>query len=226
MWRYEERADACFGLSPTTGGRIMRTTAMCIAWMLALGAFVNHAEAEPVVNVGNHQLMPNMPNQSIDIMVSGGDAVQGVTMRVQVGDGGTAPESGIPASGPRITALDLLSDTIFSGNNTGQSNVLGWDQMWVVSTTTSSDQVPAAGLLARVTLDTTGWDAGTFPLHLGETRDGASDFAGIPMRISEGSITIVPEPAAWGLSLGCLATMLGHIRRRRTAAPRGSILNF
>lgn len=204
----------------------MRRTALCIAWMLAISVFVNNAGAEPVVSVGNHELMPNMPNQFIDIMVSGEDEVQGVTMRVQVGDGGAAPGSGTLASGPRITAIDLLSDTIFSGNNTGQSNVLGWDQIWVTSTTTSSDEVRASGLLARVTLDTTGWDAGTFSLNIGNTKDGASDFAGVPMRISEGSITIVPEPAAWGLSLYCVATLLCHVHMRRRVVPRENVSNL
>jgi hypothetical protein len=110
----------------------------------------------------------------------------------------------------------LLTGTIFEGNSTGQSDLLSLPQVWVQSTTTAAGTVTAEGLLATLTIDTTGFLDGSFDLSLGDTRDGATDFAGLPVDITDGSIRIVPEPTTLALLLlGCAGVALGG---RRAAA--------
>jgi len=80
-------------------------------------------EDEPegiVIDVGEHVLLPNRPGQVIEVLVSGGDAVQAVHFYAQIGGGG--PElGGVPA--PAIESVDILTGTIFEGNNIGQTDL-------------------------------------------------------------------------------------------------------
>ena len=159
------------------------------------------ARATPIIDVGEHELLANTPDQSIQIMVAGGDDVQGVNFRIQVADGGTHPEVGGSIDGPVITDIDLMTGTIFDGNHTGQNSLLSFPQVSVQSITTETGTVPANGLLATVTFDTTGFSDGEFNLHIGDTRDGATDFAGIPVNIMDGSLRVVPEPTGIAMLL-------------------------
>ena len=163
--------------------------------------------AAPVVVVGEHELLANTADQLIEIMVHGGDPVQGVNLRLQVADGGTHPDAGGSIDGPKISSIDLVAGTIFDGNHTSQNSLLSLPQVWVQSITTANSTVAADGVLATVMIDTTGFLEGEFDLWAGNTLDGATDFAGIPAEITEGSIRIVPEPA----SLFGLLTGLGII---------------
>src|SRR5262249_39642151 len=132
--------------------------------------------------------------------VTGGAPVQGLNFNVQVADG--FPNGGGTIDGPNITGVDLigtaLEPTIFFGNNTGSNASRSDQQVWAVSTTTSAGTVNASGLLAIVTISTVGWspnspsDPWTFALQ--NTQENASDFAGVPATITDGNITIVPEP--------------------------------
>lgn len=146
-----------------------------------------------MIVVGHHELLPNTANQTIEISVSGGDAVQGLGLYVQVGDGG--PDLTGSDEGPNITEIDALTGTIFDGNNTGQFLLGSFDLFRAVSVTTGDGSVGADGLLATITFDTRDIDSGSWPLLLGSTAVARSDFAGIPIEITEGSITVVPEPA-------------------------------
>src|SRR4051812_41710888 len=92
------------------------------------------ATATPVIIVGNHHLAANTPGQEITILVTGGDAVEGLNLNVQVGDGG--PPLGGSTVAPFITNLDILSGTIFSTNNTGQVDVASFP-LFANSTTTT-----------------------------------------------------------------------------------------
>ncbi|MBI1310044.1 hypothetical protein GC176_01965 [bacterium] len=129
-----------------------------------------------IIDVGNHVLQPDMAGQELQIQVSGGDEVQGVTLRVQIGDGG--PEAGGSQDGPSIQTVDILTGTVFESNNTGLRQDVDGDspdtvpQFERAETTTSSGTVSASGLLATITIDTTGFTSGQFPLLLAGTLDG------------------------------------------------------
>ena len=151
------------------------------------------ARATPTVTVGNHTLLPGLANQSFTIPVSGGDAVQGENVDVQVADGG--PPAGGTIVGPAITNLDLVTGTIFTPNNSGQQNpppnqiVPQFRNASVV--TTGSGTVSASGTLASVTFDTTPASAGVYALRLGNTLNGSTDFAGVNANITNGNLIVL-----------------------------------
>jgi hypothetical protein len=173
---------------------------------------VGVASATPVIIVGNHQLQPNTPDQTIEIQVSGGDAIEGLNLYAQVADGG--PAEGGSDLGPSITA-DILTGTIFAGNNSGSDSTGSSPQVAARNTLTDSGTVPASGLLATLTLDTTGFFAGSWGLFLENTVNGATDFAGVAADITDGNITIVPEPAS-----ALLLTISIFVFARRSSKPR------
>ena len=144
------------------------------------------------IDAGDHVLLPDTPGQEIEIYVSGADAVSGVEIYVQIADGG--PEAGGKIDGPSVTGADLLTDTIFAENNTGQAGMLLVDQIAQFGTTTSSDTVDADGLLATVTIDTTGFMATSagnpWALMLSPTLAGNSNFPQVTTTVVNGTITI------------------------------------
>lgn len=165
------------------------------------------------INVGNNYLVPNTAGQVIRFYVTGAEAVQGLNFNVQVGDGGLA--AGGVTIGPAITSVDITGGTIFSGNNTGQVNALGLPQIAVSTITTSSGTVPASGLLAAVTFDTTGFFVGSWSLSLSNTLNGSTDFAGIPATIQNGTIsTYIVVPEASSVVGGGMGLMLLLLHRR------------
>jgi len=105
-------------------------------------------------------LRANTPGQTISILVSGEHDVSGLNLFVQVGDGGPElVDFGLPAGtvGPRITAVDLKTGTIFAGVGDSQFDDPG-NLPQVVGSTISlaSDPstVEADGTLATLTIDT------------------------------------------------------------------------
>jgi len=169
------------------------------------------------IDVGDFLLDPNTPGQEILIEIQGTpgvDEVQGITLNVQVADGYPDYRPGDPPStvdGPNITAVDLVGPgTVFgSVANTGPNFIAQLEQIWVVGTTTASGSVTADGVLAVVTIDTTGWFAGDGPweLRLKDTLNGDTSLPGVssPPTIINGTIA-VPEPST--LLLGLVAGAL------------------
>ncbi|MCI0541242.1 MAG: hypothetical protein L0Z50_39070 [Verrucomicrobiales bacterium] len=165
---------------------------------------------------GPRQLLPETPGQQISIYVTGGAAVQGVNFNVQVADG--FPDGGGIINGPNITGVDITgAGTVFSGNNTGMTINRSDDQVWSVFTTTSSGTVPASGLLGIVTVSTVGWSSGTWDFALQNTQEGATDFTLVAAAITDGSITVVPEPRS-GFLIASLLLATGWLLRRTRAS--------
>ena len=201
-----------------------RTTLFYVVLFLATSTT---AAAMPIINVGNHDFLPG-EIRTITLSATGGDAVQGMNLYIQVDDGGV-PNGGA-ATMPKITAVDIIgSGTLFDGNNTGQTDVFASDLLWAASVTTDSETVPASGTLALVTIDTAGTAPGeVYSLLLKETAVGIfgapgvdTDFAGLPASITNGSLTIVPEPNTLSIllySLPVLLPILGRWRQRKGAA--------
>jgi hypothetical protein len=149
------------------------------------------------INAGTHTLAPNMPGQQVQIHVTGGEAVSGIDLFVQVGDGGTTV--GGDDTGPRITQLDLVSGTIFAANHTDVFTDPA-PLIWGATTTTTGGTVAASGLLATLTIDTTGITTGQFDLILNPPATGPTAFAdaGVVTSLTNGSLQIGAAPTLTG----------------------------
>jgi hypothetical protein len=170
--------------------------------------------ASPLIDVGTIEAQPNT-TKTFTISATGGGSVQGLDLYIQIGDGGTA-NSGVGTK-PIITSVDIVGvGTLFNTSNTGQQNAFTSDLLWAVSTTTDTnraDYLDASGIIAYVTIDTTGTAIGeSYPLLLSgvatEIFGGPgvdTGFAGVPALITNGTINITPEPAT--LSMLGLALM-------------------
>ena len=174
--------------------------------LLAAALFtVASASGQGVINVGNYFLLPDTSGQLIELFVSGDQAVQGLNFNAQIGDGG--PAAGGTNSGPSISAVFLLEDTIFAGNNNGQHDPGSFPQLAIRTVSTFNGTVRASGLLAKVVIDTTGFQQGTWTFALKNTLNGPTDFAGRPVTITDGTLSIIPEPGTsviFLLGLGAL----------------------
>jgi PEP-CTERM motif len=189
-----------------TAGRVLGCLSTA-AFVLAVAPYSWAAS----VNVGAHVLLPNTANQIVTIQLTGGESVAGEDFYAQIGDGGTF--LGGSDVKPAFANVDILTGTIFSASNNGAygdpngtptgSNA-GHPLVWIDGTTTASGGVPASGLLATLTIDTTGLNSGTFPLlvrgvasPLGSFDTTLRDASGnaIPLSISDGTLIVaVPLP--------------------------------
>ncbi len=182
---------------------MMKKLVCLCASFSCLIALSGSLQAALSINVGNTNLLPNTPGQAVELFVTGGDLVQGMNLYTLITDGFSV----IPGStmdGPNITGINLTSGTIFSGNNTG-GMFTSSDQYWISQISTSTGTVSANGLIATLTVDTTGFNLGSgpFSLKLSGTPDGDTDFAPIPITITNGQLSIIPEPSTWALA-ACL----------------------
>lgn len=171
------------------------------AALVLMVAWGESACCAATINVGQHALRPNQPGQEVRIFVTGGEAVAGVNLFAQIGDGGPElSQIGLPAGedGPAITAVDLKTGTIFAAVPGPQDNQAGLPQVAIASIefTAAGAATPANGLLARLSIDTTGFTAGAWSLRLTDVLPQLaggpfhSDFAGVPATIFNGSIVV------------------------------------
>jgi hypothetical protein len=149
------------------------------------------------INAGMHTLAPNMPGQQVQIQVSGGEAVSGIDLFVQVGDGGATV--GGDDTGPKITNLDLVTGTIFAANHTDVFTDPA-PLIWGATTTTNTGTVAANGVLATLTIDTTGTTTGEFDLLLNPPATGPTAFAdaGVVTNLTNGLLQIGAAPTLTG----------------------------
>ena len=182
------------------------------------------------VNVGNVPLQPNQSGQIVDFSVENTSptalgSVFGLNFLMQVGDG---------TAGPVIQEVSLFSgDSIFATFSGNQSVAGGsWAISAGIDTGSGSTVISLPGssstLLARVKFDTTGLGLGSGPWTLNFNNVGPSHLAtayaqeigGTPSSrafdsIINGSISIVPEPAAYSVVMGMFAVGLVAYRRFR-----------
>jgi len=190
--------------------------------------------AVPAIDVGHHVLQPEMADQKIPILVSGGLEVEGVNFYIQVADGGPeAADFGFidppGISGPHITDVDLITGTIFAPNNAGHIPGGGSPeipQFFDCSILTADGPVDTDGLLATVTIDTTGFSGGRWDLFVDDntietkpTHFIALEVGGEVVEVTPdsniGSITVIPEPSTFGLLAAGLALPLVRRLRRK-----------
>jgi len=193
---------------------------LALAWCAGLAR-----AATPAIDVGTHDLLANTPSQTVQITVSGDALVNFVLVDCQIGDGG--PLGGGKITGPSITNVDVVTGTIFQYNNEGNAYGSGTiiPQVAYQGTITNYSTggfVTATGLLATVTIDTTGFTTvgATFDLKLKGTLNGDTSFGdSVPAPIiTNGTIRIVaaPEPG----SLALVVAGAGMLLRRRKAPAR------
>ena len=179
---------------------------------------ISAASGVPTVVVGNHDLLPNTPGQSINIPVTGAVGVEGLNAYVQIGDTTAGPViSNITDPNFGAMGVDLETGTIFAGNNFGQLTSLTQNRLWILDIITASGSAATSGTLMTITLDTTGLTTGTFDLLLAGTNGGDTEFLDslgglIQASITNGTIT-VPEPMT--LTLLGIPAIAGLLRRRK-----------
>ncbi len=188
-------------------------------------------QGQIIIDVSEVYMAPNRANQAFDVFIQneGGPLeVTGIGFNIQMADGG--PEAGGLIDGPAIMLVDVITDTIFESNNNGGSGsgsivpqVYERGTMTVPPEPDGDESVVVIGTgrwkIARVTLDTTGFDSGTYALTLNTlnsptkfTMPDADDM--IPILI-EGSVTVVPEPGGWALGTGMMLLGYAGVRAAR-----------
>ncbi len=165
-----------------------------VAWLLALGWVTVPVTAGTAIDAERHDLWADTPGQTIDLFVSGDAQVTGFNLRARIGD---AEDERLQ---PVFTAVDFDGGIWDAHAWTIMGGSLVTDQWAQVSMAfDASVTVPAAGHLARLTVDTTGIATGnSFALRLAGTGIGAdTDLVTIGGQIIEpllveGIINIVP----------------------------------
>ena len=193
----------------------MKNIIACLTILLLASA----AWATPTIVVGNTDILA-AADQAVTINVTGGDAIGGAKIVVEVA---------AYASGPPVNysvdpnySVDLETGTIFASNNTGQLiTQYGTAPAWATcDIMTATGTVSANGKLATIYIDASGLTVGNvYALKLNSSFGGPSKFydanaALMTASITDGTVTIViPEPATLAmLGLGGLGVL---IRRRR-----------
>ena len=176
------------------------------------------AGAAPLIIAGDHVLLPNTPGQKIYVMTSGqaGDEFAGVDLHMAIG-----------ACGPIVTEFDLIGPgTLLFGNNMGQISYFdpafeAPTRLPAMTATTEVGLVGPNGVLAILTLDTTGIALGQYSLSLTHPVFGPSD---LPMffettLLQDGTLTVrgVPEPGSIVLGMLAAAGLIAAATRRRRA---------
>ena len=172
---------------------MLRKAGLSLAILVCL---IATAKATPTIVLGNY-VMPVQAGNVIQVFVSGGDAVQGVNFIMDINNN--------TAGGGIITGMDILTGTIFAGNNVGQFGVpLPPATKVKQSTVTSSGTVAANGLLGTITISTVGVAPGVYPLRMTgmATAGGGSttNFTVIAAHITNGTVTVTPEPSTLALA--------------------------
>jgi hypothetical protein len=184
------------------------------------------------LDMGAVELQPNQGGQVHDFYIQNLDStplgnIQGLNFYMQVGDG---------SSGPRVESLSLYDgNSIFSSFSENQANQGStyWKIFYGIDSTSLTLPALSSTLLARVTFDTTGIGSGSGPWTISPSVDfegtqynteyvlsGGTMFREIDM-VNAGTLTVVPEPSAYGIVAGVMLIGAGGIRQwqKRTLKP-------
>ena len=198
--------------------------AFAIAWIPTCLLYVTPSWGTLIVMPGDHDLAPNMPGQTIEIRLQRTDAdtLLGMNLNIQLGDG-------FPPGLP-ITNVDIVGPgTLFTADNNGQAGGPATTEIWTGVGTLAAGPVSLVApevTLAIVTIDTTGFFSGSFPLRLLGTLNGDSSILGasadvqfsdsVGLGSGVGQVTVIPEPASGVLAmLGFSLFAVMACRRRR-----------
>ncbi len=134
-------------------------------------------------------LLPNKANQEIIIAAAGDTMVRGINLRVEMGDGRGANAE------PKITGV-TFNDAIWADHARSiEGGAIEDEPQFAQASMVLVDRdvsVKASGIVARLQVDTTGFQSGTFDVKIKDTLFGLpSDFAGLPASpVNNGSIKI------------------------------------
>lgn len=129
-------------------------------------------QAATTITVGTHKLLPNTPDQIVQLIATPGtpsDSATGFNLRAQLGDGmGPQPE-------PKFSAVDFATGTIWTGDITTLggpvSGATQFAQASVVFDETGVQQT-ANGVIAVLKIDTRGLAGGIYDLKLNSAAIG------------------------------------------------------
>jgi hypothetical protein len=223
----------------------MRNIQLVLFAAVAVLGLAIRASASPTITVGNYDLLPNTPGQLIPLYVSGivpnagpnnpnfPGNVNGVVLSVGIANGGI-PYGG--TLGPAITSIDVdAGPTIWTvpstpaGHQPPHEYYFGQLAEVDFLTNTGFVNVPF-GLFATLVIDTSGINAGIFPMTLSggvvEDNFGNTEFSGnlpngtaityLCFNGTAGQITIVPEPSSMVLAaIGLTGLAAWGWRRKR-----------
>lgn len=196
---------------------------VCVV-IAAAGLAASHAQL--FIEVGLHPLQPDQSGQIVDLFVEnrGTEDIQvtGLTFNAQVADSGPISEGGSGViDGPNITAVDIVSGTVFDANNLGQLNLVTVPQSWSSSVMTQNGTTTAlaAGTttrLARLTLTTETFSTPqTWDLKVFGTAYLDENSVPILPTVTEGAVSVVPEPVHSTIAALALIGLVLLRRRER-----------
>ncbi|MCX6878621.1 MAG: hypothetical protein NTW21_33120 [Verrucomicrobia bacterium] len=177
-----------------------------------------HAMAIPMalaglsINLGTISIPAGTATHTVDVMVTGGDALTDMVAYFQIGDGGPLV-GGTP--GPKITSIDLTG-SIWSTAAGGHTRTGDMDdnltyptqfQEMNVSLNVAGQSVAGNGRLCKLILNTAGF-SGTYALKMSATLGGDTTFkhgaATVALAVTNGSLAIgstLPPPLAPHLTI-------------------------
>jgi hypothetical protein len=203
---------------------------MLLAALLLISTSTS-VRADAVINVGDYSFSPG-EIRTIPLYVTSDQEVTGLSLYMQIGDGG-ADNGGFDTT-PMFSAVDIVGPgTIFSASNMGQSDTQ-LPLMWVAETLTNPPEFPSTlscnGIFAYVTIDAGGALPGqSYAFNLTGVAANIFGESGLDTcfvdalsneiypTITNGTISIVPEPGSAALLCGLLAGLSLLTLRRRTA---------
>ncbi len=180
------------------------------------------AFGEIIVTLEDQQILPDTPDQQIDILVTGDERITGVILRLAIGDG---------RSGAVVTDVDLVNGTVFEpapfpGFSTRLPISEGEFQIIVFDLNSAVTDVEANGLLATVTVSTEGVTSGDFTLSLVSPTFGPTQFADVAGEpVDEDNVSLpdeappIPEPSGCIAWLALMAGFTSWQRRSSMARP-------
>ncbi len=195
-------------------------TPFLTATFVALLALPAHATT---ISFGNYTLLPNTPNQTIPVLISGGNEsnIVGADLFVLVGDGGPervefglSPGTDAPGMEHLPGDVNMTTGTIFTAGNPtamfdrfeGSGGSIPQLVGYEVTTQPGpvSDTAPNS-VLAYLTFDTTGFTHANVPnpvpVYLDDTAIGGGDSTDFTLSTGSGQVEFDPTLVAGSISI-------------------------